>query len=147
MKRLKQFFQFTWAFMQNKPVKFVPEKTKVLPGAVIEYVHSPIHAPIALNCVVSTSPLFTVNVAVPVDPLGKVTPFNTGTPLINTLIVFPFHPSPNESKKFKVYVKLPCNTGGLAASKTLLTPVHTEYSACGTVGAGGIVLSIPTVIV
>lgn len=28
MKRLKQFFQFTWAFIQNKPVKFVPEKTK-----------------------------------------------------------------------------------------------------------------------
>ena len=29
MKRLKQFFQFTWAFIRNKPVKFVPEKSKV----------------------------------------------------------------------------------------------------------------------
>jgi len=28
MKRLKEFFQFTWAFINNKPVKFVPERAK-----------------------------------------------------------------------------------------------------------------------
>lgn len=28
MKRIKEFFKFTWAFIRNKPVKFVPEKSK-----------------------------------------------------------------------------------------------------------------------